>query len=256
MDARGIKIFLAVGVVLAAMVISSAYLKTNQVDIDRATFCPLNTPVPHTVVLVDRSDVFSPNQEQAVSALMRRLLHEIDVGERLSLFILDYQNYANPKAVFSMCNPGRGEQANALYQNPAKLRRRFVEFFEGPMTAEFERLKSVEEAPRSPVMEIIRAISLLPEFGADLPRRRLIVVSDLIQNMPEYSQYKESLEFAPFIVTDYGRDLRAALRGVAVDLIYLQRPRFRPAKANQHINFWRDYFQDAGAILGRIDRIR
>jgi hypothetical protein len=107
-------------------------------------------------------------------------------------------------------------------------------------------------------MEAIQATALRT-FGLaqyrNLPKR-LIVASDLLQNVPGgLNQYDNaSIKFADFEKTAYFNRVRADLSGVQVTSLYLVRTLI-PQKWPEHRMFWEQYFQAQGATVDRIEPI-
>ena len=81
--------------------------------------------------------------------------------------------------------------------------------------------------------------------------RHLIVMSDMLQNTPQFSMYHGALDFASFARSDYGRKVQAQLPGVEVELDVLVNT---PAlQTRRNLKFWEDYFEKAGAHVVRVD---
>lgn len=225
-------------------------------SIDKTDLCPIDRPYPHTVLLVDKTDPFTPSQQRFLRNLTNKVKFDLERYEKLSIYVLDNENYLAPAPVFAMCNPGTGAGANELYQNPQRVQQRFDEFFGDPLDAVLEKLLEAAEAPHSPIMEMLREVSFVDDFNTETPERRLIVVSDMLQNMPAYSHYQDSIDYDGFAASAYADEVAALLGGVTVTVVYLWRPGTRNLQGLGHIRFWDRYFAEFGARLVEVERVR
>lgn len=244
------------GSIAVVAILASLPFLIDDPEIDDTNLCPTDRPYPHTVLLVDKTDPLTPSQQRFLGSLTNKVKFDLEQYEKLSIYILDDENYLAPAAVFAMCNPGTGRNANELYQNPRKVQQKFDEFFGVPLEAVLDDLLKGTESKRSPIMEMLREVSFMDDFTPEVAERRLIVVSDMLQNMPEYSQYRRSLDYDGFVATPYAKKVAAMLGGVTVKLVYLWRPGTRNLQGLQHIRFWDRYFADFGARLVEVERVR
>ena len=253
-DRQGIALFAGSLIVVVTLAILSIFARDSK-RYDEQTFCPTDEVFRHTVVLIDKTDPLSASQRHFITNMVVGLKSVVQPREKLSIYILDDLNYQLPEPVFAACNPGSGEKANALYQNPRMIQQRFDAFFGGPLKIAVDELMEVSETQWSPIMEMIQQISFIPDFEVGRPGRQLIVVSDMIQNMPAYSQYKRQMEYSNFAQTEYARTVLPNLMGVPIHIYYLWRARPDGLQGDMHIQFWRRYFEAAGARLQDIQRL-
>ena len=96
---------------------------------------------------------------------------------------------------------------------------------------------------------MIRAVALDRNFDSTAGRR-LVVVSDLLQNVPGYSHYQSPPDFEQWRGTPYAREfLDLSLLGVRVDILYLKREVTRSLQTRGHVTFWEEYFHAVGAVV-------
>ena len=92
------------------------------------------------------------------------------------------------------------EDVSVLTSNPRLIKEKWDQRFSQPLEALFTKMLATPSADESPIFESIQSIAVTA-FGS-LPdsttTRKLIVVSDMLQNVPEYSQYKTAWEFRGF----------------------------------------------------------
>ncbi len=151
----------------------------------------------------------------------------------------------------TVCNPGNGKGASEFNSNPRRLERRWKQQFSDSLEHQLTSLLKAPSANTSPILESIQNVSAsvfdAPAFK-QVPKQ-LIIVSDMVQNTPGFSQYRQSETFDQFKHTPYYLTVRPNLDGVNVTILYLRRADvFRIQGRTQHLDFWRDYFTDAGAI--------
>lgn len=102
------------------------------------------------------------------------------------------------------------------------------------------------ETNASPILESVELVMWDKAFGAQVPRRRLILLSDFLQNVPGHSHYKALMLVGHFMRTELGRKLSEKVwRGVRVDLGYLRSEKSSGRQGAAHIAFWRSLFEDA-----------
>jgi len=224
---------------------------------DSETFCPLDGSERHTAILIDASDTLSPTQVNRVIDHVDGLRRDLDLHEWVGLYVLDEDDISLPQPVFALCNPGSGAQANPLYENPERVRRQFEQKFSRPLAEAVESLATDarQEQSTSPILEMIRAVATDRRFSAS-SGRRLLVVSDMLQNMPAYSQYGGDFDFDAFRRLPYAEQfLNVSLLEVDVELIYLKRAHTARLQTRGHIDFWESYFDAVDASLNRVEPV-
>jgi hypothetical protein len=250
-DRLGIKILIGVAVVIALVVIVAVLGgKGPDGGYDQDTLCPRKQPYAHSIILIDKTDLFSTSQQTVLVNIIGRVRDRMEEFEKLSIFVLDDRNYGSAVPVFALCNPGRGDNFNPLYQNPELARRIFDTKFGQPLKEVLKVLTVGGKRPTSPIMEMIRAISVVEDFAPKGAKaRRLILFSDMLHNTPSFSQYQNHERFSKFRTTDYARRAIPNLSGVDVEIIYLLRDGAGRHQTRGHAIFWEHYFNATGARL-------
>ena len=232
-------------------------LQSSRVATNPETLCPLEQDYGHTVVLIDKTEAFTEGQRRFIKQQVKDIGDGLNLFEKLSIFVLDHQNFSTPVAAFSLCNPGDGSSANALYENPRKIRQIFDQKFGAPLDGILDQLAEVQTSPRSPIMEMIQEISFLDDFRPSEEKRRLILVSDMLQHMPgKFSQFAAYGRFADFKEISYARQVSANLDGFDVIVFYLLHGQFSKLQTRGHILFWEQFFQWTGATLTEVRPVR
>ncbi|MBE8158610.1 MAG: hypothetical protein HAW59_04380, partial [Betaproteobacteria bacterium] len=186
----------------------------------RETFCPKNGEYARTAVLIDATDSLSAAQTKAVADKTNALRGRLKLHEWLGVFVLNEDNLTLPQPNIALCNPGNEDTCNPLVVNCEDARLRFNNEFAAPMAAAVQDLAELPPRAVSPILEMIRAVALDRNFDSS-QKRRLIIISDMLQNVPEYSHYKNGADFSIWKKTGYAREfLQLPLTGVEVEIWY------------------------------------
>ncbi|MGP1275311.1 MAG: hypothetical protein ACQRW7_07840 [Caulobacterales bacterium] len=172
--------------------ISYAALVLQPEEYDPETLCLVGAVPSHRVLVIDKTDLYSPEQAGRIEALALQARDRLDVGERFSLFELDERGELTHTNSFSLCNPGRGEQINPLYRNPNRVEARYQALFERPLQRALADLVRPKDAPQSPILEALARLAQEETFNSSVPRRQIVLVSDMLQNSSLYSVYGQA----------------------------------------------------------------
>ena len=227
-------------------------------DRDPETGCPEAGPAALTAILVDVTD-----QVGAISrADVLAHLDEYVANSREDEMVLAYE--AKPVGseigapLLSVCHPGDPDQASEWTENPRLIRRRLEERFERPLEQLFADLLGRESAQTSPLMESVQsvAVSVLGRHEyADLPKR-LILVTDLMQNTRSLSFFRQAVDYDAFAATVGADALRTDLRGTAVEVLFVQRAAHQSLEDSRDlVDFWQRWIEDQGGTLNRVVRV-
>ncbi len=251
--------FLNIAIVILAIAgVAYAVYRLQPQPFDELTLCPVSDEIPaHTALLLDKTDNYSRGQADRIAALVRRTADDLDVGERFTLFELDERGRMDPDGAFSRCNPGQGGQVNPLYNNPRQVQERYEEAFGEPLDAIMATLIAPREAPQSPVVEAIARLAQTDAFSDQSPRRRVIVISDMLQNSDTFSIYGGDPGTLPLgmagpeaVAAAISNAFpRADLRGVDVEVRLIPRTRFEDLQRGALRDYWETLFDELGMDL-------
>jgi hypothetical protein len=249
-------IAVAIGVLLAGG--AWLYFKSEDLRVaaDAETLCRTDGALPEvTVVLLDLSSALSDVQKLDVKNELTRIRDRVPRFGRIEIFAVDDRAPRVLEPLLRLCNPGRGEDMSEIYQNPQLARQRWERDFASTLDGAIETLLGTPEAATSPIFEAIQAVSLRtfddPALD-DVPSRRLVLVSDLMQNVPGKLRMYDSIPvFDELARTPYWLDVKAELDEVDVTVLYLQRPSSQRTWQPQ-IDFWSRYFDAQGASIERV----
>ena len=215
---------------------------------DPATLCIDDLPPKHSILIVDKTDPWSNAETARLRDLILSIRDTIEKDAKLSIFVFNGSFELGMAPVFSLCSPGRGEETNWLWGNPRRDHKRFGDMFGQPLTVLLDELTTPSRGDVSPILEIIADIMNREEMSPKVTERRLILVSDMVQNTVGLSFYQ-----APPSGDDalpYTNEKRfRTLDGVDVE-VHAVRRRHTQSFINSVEAFWRAFF---GGVRARFD---
>ena len=208
-------------------------------------------PAGYSALIVDQTDVLSDAQRARLAEERDRILARVGPDAMVAIYVVN--EHAGPLLVpeLALCSPGAGRDANPLYQNPRKRDAHFRQQFAERLDAVVARLEQPHTSATSPILEAIQAVAAAEAFQRATGPRELVIVSDLLENVPAFSHYRAAPSFERFRASRYAARVAADLRGAALRLVYLRRERDLERQGEPHLAFWRQYFGASGA--GSVD---
>jgi hypothetical protein len=254
-DRLGLVLILALIGCLGAVGGFAAHLHNAENAFDPITLCPNGRdPSAVTEVLLDLTDPLSADQSRALRVRLRHLAQiELRKHELLTIWGVGEFEDGSLRRLFSRCNPGR--ESNWLYQDPARVEARFDSLFGDSLSRLAKSLVLNGHSPSSPILESIQEISELPEFDDSRAPRRIIVVSDMLQNTGRFSNYRAGSSYAALRKAPAFRALHADLRDTPIEIVYLPRRRDAALQGPEHRGFWRQYLMGCGAQRVEFSRL-
>lgn len=237
--------------------------KRELVKLDEVTLCPEpkggRVLVPELLVaLLDPSDELSEAQQEQVNHELERWRSALPKFGRLDIYRTSASSRELVTPVLTICNPGDGSDLSELTGNPTLAHKRWTTEFDAQVRRVLSEAVSGPPAAVSPIFETIQAAAVrtfdLPALD-QVAKRRLILVSDLLQNTPDQSHYQGIPDFEAFRHTNYYQQVRAPLRGVDVQILYLARSEAAGLQGMKHVDFWDRYFESLGAVVVEVRRI-
>ena len=201
------------------------------------------------------SDPLNDAQKAAFDLILTRLAEkETPPGYLVSVFVLGDRFKTDAKPLIELCNPGDAQGHSELTENLKQIQRRYRDRFLQPLFAQTEHMLRTESAKESPILEMLQMVSLnaIERRDVDGPRR-LIVLSDLLQNSKPLSMYRDIPAYDDFAKTDYAHKTRIGFKGVDVEVWLLQNA--SGEKQKRLGEFWQRYFLDNGALSFKLEAL-
>ena len=241
---------------IAVAIIGFSFFALQPEPYDEVTLCVLSDDLPpHTAGIIDKTDEYNEQQADLIAAIIRRTRDRLEIGERLTLFELDQFGQFDPRGEFSLCNPGRGDQVNALFRNPEQIEKRINEKFDQPMERILEDLVVPKEAPNSPVLEALARLGQTEAFSDRAPQRRVVIISDMLQNSNLFTAYggggamPESMPEALNVADATMRRFGNSLDGVALEVRLIPRQRYVDMQRGALKDYWNEVFRELGVTV-------
>jgi hypothetical protein len=110
----------------------------------------------------------------------------------------------------------------------------------------------------SPIMETIQQIAVERFTGraAEAVPKSLVLISDMLQHGPDYSQYNGDLSFGRFKTSRAYKKVQTDLHGADVLIYYIQRKTGKPINSADHIKFWADWVHDNNGRLKQASKLQ
>ena len=222
---------------------------------DEATLCPAGGPAAITAVLIDTTDPLNAIQRAAVQVRLGEIVSGLRLGEEIAVYSVNPSG--DPlKSAFVICRPVMPGEVNELTGNRAIAQRRFDQTFTPRIRSVLASATAGQRLGRSPIMAAIQAIAVSAFQGADaasasgrpLPKR-LVVVSDMLENSEAADHYQAVPDFTSFKTTGAYARVRSHLEGVRVTILYLRRDDATAIQGLAHVRFWNEWFADQGASV-------
>lgn len=222
-------------------------------EYDPDTLCLAGDVPPHVGVVIDKTDLYSPEQAARIEALVLENRDRLQISERMTLFELDARGELVNTDDFSLCNPGRGDQINPLYRNPQRVEARYQALFEGPLQAALADLVEPKESPSSPIIESLARLAVTENFDPETPGRRIVLVSDMLQNSQLFTVYGRNRGALESRLPD-PRDVAAAiedevgdaLAGVTIEVYLIPRRNWERDQETVIRAYWSEVFRQLG----------
>ncbi len=209
-------------------------------NLDPTTLCPTTRPLAgHTVVIVDRTDRWTPAMNGALTDLIETAQRDTRRYQKFSIVSLDANQSVHP--VFSVCNPGAPSFWADLYRGHRYTQHDYEQRFVGAAEQVMEAVSQPSQASASPIVEYVHRWLGSDDFNASIADRRMVLVSDMRQHSPLYSIYRARSGdgLAPIVQRQFG----PSAHGVAFDVYFVAHGRDHNVSEDEVRTAWDGAFQ-------------
>jgi hypothetical protein len=242
-------------IALAALGGGLWWLKSKRIEIVERTLCPKSGPRGVHALLFDRTDPVTAQQGLEIKQHIARLIKDPRTGQRFDFYTVEGDTQKVLEPVREICSPGQGKDANEIYENPAKIQKKFESGFAEVLTRTVSDLLKESTKPSSPIIESIRAASISsfgPFSDSEIPVE-LTIFSDMVQHTPLNSHIRSVPNFKELSRSQSWRSLQPDLRGANVAVLYLLRPTAVrsgvPIQNRGHQLFWEELISASNGRL-------
>jgi hypothetical protein len=225
--------------------------------LDHETLCPVTGPQAVTVALLDSTDEIPDIAKREIRTLLIDTAETLPTYELLEIRLLD-PKLAGGRVIFSKCNPGDGTNLSEYTANPRLAKQRWLEEFRAPLDEAMETGFRPAPGKTSPIMATIQRIAVERFTGrnAESVPKSLIVISDMLEHEPDYSQYTGDLSYGRFKDSTAYKKVRTDLHGADVVIDYIQRATGRPINSVDHIRFWAEWVRDNNGRFKQANKLQ
>lgn len=216
--------------------------------IDPQTLCRTDKPIlAHTIILVDATDKLEPRHRKRLRAAIDTERARLAPYDRLTILRIRADQPSEPRLVFSKCLPRDASHSNPLFENPKLAQQRWEEEVGNALKAAAGRAGGGTGGSASPIVQSLFAVGADPDFSAAIPRRRLVLVSDLLEYTPNgFSLYREGATFAAYKISRAGAAAAPDFENISVRITPLDRDDQAARQAEAKRAFWGPFFEEAG----------
>ena len=254
LDKKAIWILISCALFIVALGVLYGLARSSLGVINPDTLCREDQPLSdHTVVLIDRTDPLYDHIAETIFREINQIKDTIPKHAMLSIYEINSESAQVMAPEFCLCNPGNGDDENFLYKNPKQIRARWEKQFGEPLSASLEALREVSSSETSPIFEAIGVVGDLPTFREAKGSRKLVIYSDMLQNMPWCTHYNWNGRNEPPM--EKIRQMITGLEGVDVVIRYIERSGFAGIQNSEHKKLWKDTLLELGARSVDIRRV-
>jgi hypothetical protein len=250
----------ALTVLALAVLAAGAYVYATVArppTLDQTTLCPVEGPRAIAEVLLDSTDEIPDIAKREIRTMLVDMAETLPAYHLLEIRLLDPKTQGG-RTIFAKCNPGDGTGLSEYTANPRLARQRWLDGFRAPLDVALEAGFQPLPGKTSPIMETIQQIAVERFTGraAEEVPKSLVVISDMLQHGPDYSQYSGDLSFGRFKTSRAYKKVQTDLHGADVLIYYIQRKTGKPINSADHIKFWADWVHDNNGRLKQASKLQ
>lgn len=233
---------------------AAAYFKSAN-DADRGEdYCSKNKGPGQIVALaIDLSDPFDAVQTLNLQNKIREMIGTLQRGDRLDIYEVNAPQGGLATRTFSMCNPGDPTTFEAVTSNENDAEGNYKAKFAESLDHALKAAQKQQTAPQSPILESLRSLAPTSFPGeVDAASKRIILVSDMIQNTGTYSMFKSgTADFDTFMNSPNYARAATDFRKAKFDLLVVSRVEYAKHQTRSLLLWWEQYISaNNGELLG------
>ena len=245
-------VFIGLAVVFAIVSIFYINLSKVKIDIDPDTLCQVSRPTTDIIaILIDATEGLPERAARQASIRIEQVLSAAPENSLINLYAIKSGNESHIEPIANICKPSNGEDVSNLTGNKHYTIMQYEERFLKPLRLQIDNLIDANSSSTSPLIESMQSAVIESfEANANTGEKRLIIVSDMIQNTNLYSFYREKPSYENYneISTQSGKGM-LRLDGITVELLIVARS-FPKGTRKDVVRFWSLFLKDKGAANG------
>ena len=211
----------------------------------------------YNVFLIDVTDKLTPQQKGELINNFEKYINESPKNSWHEFYEVDSTEEGLLKPLLqTKSSYSDVEPKNYLTSSPIRQKKLWMENFVTPFKNLLEKSFATPAAEKSPILESLQsaAITCLNRYEAQKAPRRIILVSDLMQNTAGINFYQGIPLFDNLIKNEAYRKTRTNLDGVKLHIWKLN-SRISPQDDVKLLELWNKVIHDQGAKLQEIIKI-
>jgi len=240
-DKKGIILLVGAVLLIVSGIFAFFYYVEPAVKRNPDTACRVDEEISReTIIVIDATDNFNHTQALRIKKEIGLILSSAIIDERFSLYVID-ETINKESEKFSVCNPGDGSNKSELTSNKRRLKKNWEALFYDRFTDAVDELIGAHTAIQSPIIEMIKFVSVNTFLDSRATEKRLVIVSDMLHHTQQYSHYRGSPDYTEFSKTPYALTMQPLLEGVDVQIFYLINEKHILLQNRGHIEFWNQH---------------
>ena len=221
--------------------------------INKESFCAHDLK-ESIIILIDHSDKLSVIQKAALQTRLWDIVENLPKNySQIKIFSADKinENVLAPELV--LCNPGSEKEMSRFTENQKIVRKHYEEKFKKQLDEILNAILNKESSSQSPIMEAVQSVAVTSFIGEKNKRikKKLILVSDLLQHTSDFSVYGGVIDFERYKSGNHWKSVKSDLNDVEVELYFLHRDEESKLQNSHLRDFWIDFFEGQGAKVTR-----
>lgn len=246
------------GIVISVILLGSAlyfYYVEPLVKRNKETACRVDDNISReTIVVIDATDNFNDTQALRIKKEIEILLSSAILDERFSLYVLD-EVIGEKSKKFSVCNPGDGSDKSELTANKRRLKKHWENIFYNRFTQAVDHLTGIHTASQSPILEMMKFVSVDTFLDSKATQKRLVIVSDMLHHTKQFSHYNGSFDYSQYLKSPYALTMQPLLEDVDVQIFYLIRENYISIQNRGHIDFWNKHILNNNGYVSSVKTV-
>lgn len=219
-----------------------AIAATRPPILEASTQCLRDRPVTtHTVIVLDRTEPWSPNQISLLRAALHAHARAAKRGDRLTLTPFDGIAAQPPQPLFDKCKAHDPRDINPLYETEQLVEHAFQTDFAQPLEASIAKITQSRGASATHLVAFLASLASHLAYQQTATDLRIVLYSDMAENTPEFSMLPRQGRTA-FTTATFTQHFNAAigerLRSIRLDIVVLPTPGIDAALARRIKAAW------------------
>lgn len=222
--------------------------KSDQMSIDEHNCKTKNIPEIIAVV-VDYTDSINAIQKASLEAYLKDTAYRMSKNGKLKFYSVQDMNDGTLDAELEVCNPGNEDDVSEWTGNKKLARKKYEEQFTSQIEKQLSMLLTAQTANSSPIMRSLQSVFVTNMKGHNVEhsKKKIILVSDLLEHTDAFSMYSGIPEFSAFENTSYWAQVKSNMENTDVELLFLNRASAHKLQTPNLKLFWQYYFLNQGA---------